>query len=416
MPQSPPIRHAASPPRRQFGAVRFAILLALTTCATPTFAEEAIEERIDAQREEIESTESERTAARESLDKLQERMGFLEEKAAELDRERGELESRQRELDRREAELREGLTERRAELDRRLQAAYPLTRGSVLQALLGDGDALQTDRNLHYLRALIRPVEEARQALERQRIELAGNREAIAQTDSELRQSGERLDKHYQDVGQNLAEQQQLLASLGETLDDQQQELKTLLSRKQRLDREVAAAQKAAREAARKAEEDRRRAEREQAEKQARQEQDPPTEEAAPSQVKDDGSIPIAGRIERRFGDTLPQGRLRNDGVIFHADGASAVRAVDSGRVAFAGTLKGWGQLVMLRHDGDYLSLYAHCRSLEVAKGDHVARGDRLCTSGIIDAGQEGLYVEVRRGNRPVDPGRWPAWRQAVDG
>ncbi len=387
------------------------MLAVLIATAPPLLAEEAIEERIEAQRDVIESTEKERTAARKSLTELQERMAFLEQKAGELGEERRELESRQQTLDRREAELREGLTERRAELENRLQAAYPLTRGSVLQALLGDGDALQTDRDLHYLRALIRPVQQAQRALEAQRAKLAENREAIAATDRELLEAGARLDRHYEDVGENLAEQQQLLASLGETLDEQQQKLKNLLERKQRLDREVAAAQKAA-----EAEAERRLVQREQAEKQAREEQRPPPNDVPRAEVRDDGSIPIAGQIERRFGETLPQGRLRNDGVIFHVAGASAVRAVEAGRVAFAGKLKGWGQLVMLRHAGDFLSLYAHCRSLDVAKGDRVARGERLCTSGIIDADQEGLYVEVRRGNRPIEPGRWPAWRKVVGG
>ncbi|WP_322521456.1 peptidoglycan DD-metalloendopeptidase family protein [Guyparkeria halophila] len=412
------------PPAGPFGrAARRFVLAVLMTLAPAVLAEAAIEERIEAQREVIESTEKERVAARESLAELQKRMAFLEEKARELDAERSELESRQRTLDQREAELREGLARRRAELERRLQAAYPLTRGSVLQALLGDGDALQTDRDLHYLRALIRPVQQAQQALEAQRTRLAENRAAIASTDRELREAGARLDGHHEAVGENLAEQQKLLASLGETLDEQQQELKNLLDRKRRLDREVAAAQKAA-EAAAKAEAERRRAERERAERAERakaeqpahQERPSPPRQAPPTQVRDDGSIPIAGQIKRRFGETLPQGRLRNEGVIFHVAGASAVRAVDAGRVAFAGTLKGWGQLVMLRHNGDFLSLYAHCRSLDVAKGDHVARGDRLCTSGIIDADQEGLYVEVRRGNRPIDPGRWPAWRKVVGG
>lgn len=417
LPQSPPNSHTVSPPPAgSFGRpARQAVLALLMTLAPPVLAEEAIQERIEAQREVIESTEKERVAARASLAELRKRMTFLEEKARELDAERSELESRQQTLDQREAELREGLAQRRAELERRLQAAYPLTRGSVLQALLGDGDALQTDRDLHYLRALIRPVQQAQQALEAQRTKLAENRAAIAATDRDLREAGARLDGHHEAVGENLAEQQQLLASLGETLDEQEQELKNLLDRKRRLDREVAAAQKAA-EAAAKAEAERRRAEREQAEQPARQERSSPPRQAPPTQVRDDGSIPIAGQIKRRFGETLPQGRLRNEGVIFHVVGASAVRAVDAGRVAFAGTLKGWGQLVMLRHNGDFLSLYAHCRSLDVAKGDRVARGDRLCTSGIIDADQEGLYVEVRRGNRPIDPGRWPAWRQVVGG
>lgn len=413
LPQSPPNRYRDFS-RHRLHRVTIGAIFVLFVAIGPTApAEEAIEERIDAQREEIDSTEKERAAARDELTELQDRMAFLEEKASELDAERRELEKRQRTLDQREIELRDGLERRREELAQRLRAAYPLTRGSVLKTLLGDGDALQADRDLHYLRALIRPVEQARRALEAQRAELANNREEISATDRELREAGDRLDRHYDEVGANLADQQRLLASLGETLDRQQEELKGLLDRKRRLDREVAEARKAEKERARE-EEDRRRAERERAEKTAEREERPAKDDR--QAAIGDGSIPIAGRIERRFGETLPQGRLRNDGVIFHADGASTVRAVEDGRVAFAGTLKGWGQLVMLRHDGDFLSLYAHCRSLHVTKSDRVSRGDRLCTSGVIDAGQEGLYVEVRRGNQPIDPGRWPAWRQVVGG
>lgn len=387
------------------------VALALATgAAPPTVAEPAIDQRIEAQRKQIESTEQERAAARAALANLQERMAFLKAKADEIDAERGKLQARRRALDQREAELRDGLAERRDALARRLQAAYPLTRGSVLQAVLGDGDILQTDRDLHYLRALIRPVQAAHRALERQRVELAENRREIARTTRKLRETGRRLDHHYDEVGRNLDEQQRLLASLGETLDRQQQELKDLLDRKRRLDREVAAAREAAEKAAQRATADQPRADREQGE---RPNDIAPVAET-PGRIRDDGRIPIAGRIEHAFGETLPPGRLRNDGVIFRVDEASAVRAIAAGQVAFAGTLKGWGQLVMLRHEGDYLSLYAHCRSLDVARGDRVERGDRLCTSGVIDAGQEGLYVEVRQGNRPIDPDRWPAWRRAV--
>ena len=327
-------------------------------------------------------------------------MSFLKEKTAELDAERSKLEERQRRLSQRETQLRDGLARRRAELERRLRAAYPLTRGSALQTLLGDGDALQAERDLHYLRALIQPVQEARQALEVQRTELTDNRAAVARTEQALEQAGNRLEAHYREVGENLAEQQRLLARLGETLDEQQQSLKSMLERKRRLDREVAAARAA----------------------KARQADSPsPDKRAAiseaPSQpsIATDG-IPVTGSVKRRFGESLPQGGLRNEGMVFHAAAGTPVRAVADGKVAYAGPLKGWGNLVMLRHRDDYLSLYAHCRSLAVSKGQSVARGQALCDSGVIDADREGLYVEVRRGNRPIDPARWTAWKQAVGG
>lgn len=366
------------------------MILSLVLASAPMMSSaEPIEKRIDSQREAIASTQAERDAAHEALAEQKKRLAFLEQKTKELDAERAELEARRKTLAERETRLREGMAERRAELDRRLRAAYPLTRGSALQALLGDGDALQADRDLHYLHALIRPVQEARRALEAQRAELAENRESIADTEQSLEQAGKRLDAHYQEVDKTLAKQQELLARLGRTLDEQQQALKSMLERKRRLDREVAAARRASTQ------------------------DTPPAKPATGKAVTTDG-IPVAGQIRRGFGESLPQGQLRTEGVEFRATAGSPVRAVADGEVVFAGTLKGWGKLVMLRHRGDYLSLYAHCRTLETAKGQRVARGQIVCDSGIIDANREGLYVEVRRGNRPIDPSRWSAWRKAI--
>ena len=396
LPQTPRAQripsHAASPGRRAAAAL---LWLALAV-GSPSVAAEPIEERIDAQRAAIAATEAEREAAREGLATQRKRLSFLREKTQELDAEREQLEARQQRLAERESQLREGLAQREAELERRLRAAYPLTRGSALQTLLGDGDALQAKRDLYYLRTLIEPVQEARLALEAQRSELADNHAAIARTENALEQSASRLDAHYQDVREALGEQEQLLARLGETLDEQQRALKSMLERKRRLDREVAAARAASKR------------------EQERNASQPAQASSAPA-VTTTG-IPVAGQIRRRFGESLPRGGLRNEGIEFHAAAGSAVRAVADGRVAYAGPLKGWGNLVMLRHRGDYLSLYAHCRSLNVSKGQQVARGQTLCDSGVIDANREGLYVEVRRGDRPIEPSRWSAWKTALGG
>ena len=376
----------------------YCVVLALLPTSLPA---ESIDQRIESQRDAIASTEDEREAAREALAEQRKRLKFLEEKAAELDAERARLEQRRRQLAAQEARLREGPVQRPAGVAPRLRAAYPLTRGSALQTLLGDGDALQAQRELHYLRGLIRLVQEARRALEAQRAELADHREAIAGNERALAQASERLDAHHHDVQRNLDEQQRLLARLGETLDGQQRSLKAMLEKKRRLDREVAAARAASERQARKTG----------AEPQTR-----PAGSATASPSIAAKGIPVTGPVQRRFGESLPQGGLRNEGVEFGTAAGTPVRAVADGEVAYAGPLKGWGNLVMLRHRGDYLSLYAHCRSLVVSKGESITRGQTLCHSGVIDANREGLYVEVRRGNRPIDPTRWAAWKRATGG
>ncbi|MBN2871621.1 MAG: peptidoglycan DD-metalloendopeptidase family protein [Halothiobacillaceae bacterium] len=367
-------------------------------------AAEPIEKRIDAQRQVIESTQAEREAARQALAEQKERLAFLEAKTKEIASEQQDLEAQQRRLSEREARLREELARRRAELEAHLRAAYPLTRGSALRTLLGEGDALQSERDLHYLRELIRPVREAQRALKDKQVEVRENRAALAATERQLATAGDRLDEHYRDLRDNLEEQSRLLATLGKTLDEQQQALKSMLERKRRLDREVAAAR--AEEARREA---RRAKQAEQAEQAA-----PPVRKATTEIVT--SGIPVVGSIQRRFGERQPQGKLRTEGVEFRAPAGTPVHAIAPGTVAYAGPLKGWGNLIMLRHADDYLSLYAHCRSLAVSKGQRVARGQTVCQSGVIDANREGLYVEVRRGNRPIDPTRWPAWGRAVDG
>ncbi|WP_372591356.1 murein hydrolase activator EnvC family protein [Guyparkeria sp.] len=371
----------------------------------PTSAAQ-IEQEIESQREEIETTRAERERARKELERHEEALADLDKHAQALDERRGELEQQREALDIREAELREGLAERQAELESRLRSAYPLTRGGALQALLAEGDSLQARRDLQYLKATIEPIQRARESLARQQAALEDNRQEIQANDEKLREAGEALESNYRQVAENLDRQETLLASLGEALDQQQADLRSLLERKERLDREVRAAQARKEAEARKEKEAQARAD------EARQKAGGDGEKTPiPS-----GGIPIAGSVMRGYGDSLPNGRLRHEGIAFRAERGQPVRAVDSGTVVYAASLKGWGKLVMLRHRDSYLSLYAHCQTLNVEKGARVDQGEQLCESGVMDAGQAGLYVEVRHNNRPVNPGRWPAWRKVAGG
>ncbi len=374
-----------------------------------------VEQKIETQREAIQATEAQHERARAELETHREAMEQLKRQARELAQERAALEERRESLDTQETQLRQGLSERQAELDHRLQAAYPLTRGGALKALLAEGDILQARRDFHYIKRLIEPIQQARLDLQKQQAALESNHQAISATARALDEAGHQLDQHQQQVAENLAQQQSVLARLGEALDQQQMTLQALLQKKKRLDREVAAARaeaKAQAEAEAKA-----RAKRAQREKRTKAATASNQVKSRPSATPpSSGAIPIDGIIERRYGESISNGQLRNEGVIFSAQDGQPVRAIDAGTVAFAGILKGWGKLVMLRHRDNYMSLYAHCRAVNVNKGDRVEAGTQVCESGTVDADRHGLYVEVRRGSRPIDPGRWPAWRKVAGG
>ncbi|PTW60048.1 LysM domain-containing protein [Breoghania corrubedonensis] len=127
-----------------------------------------------------------------------------------------------------------------------------------------------------------------------------------------------------------------------------------------------------------------------------------------PAQVADDGTNrfrwPVRGRIISSFGSK--PGGTRNDGINLAVPEGTAVRAVESGTVIYAGNeLKGYGNLVLIRHDDGWVSAYAHNSELDVRRGDTVRRGEVVAKAGSTGTvNQPQLHFELRRGNKPVDP------------
>ncbi len=113
---------------------------------------------------------------------------------------------------------------------------------------------------------------------------------------------------------------------------------------------------------------------------------------------------PVRGRIISRFGGRTKSGN--NDGINLAVPAGTSVKAVEDGVVAYAGgELKGYGELLLVRHDDDWVSAYAHNSELLVKRGDKVRRGQvvaRAGRTGSVDRPQ--LHFELRKGSRPVDP------------
>ncbi|QID18105.1 peptidoglycan DD-metalloendopeptidase family protein [Nitrogeniibacter mangrovi] len=81
------------------------------------------------------------------------------------------------------------------------------------------------------------------------------------------------------------------------------------------------------------------------------------------------------------------------------------VRASAGGRVVYAGAgLRGYGKLVIIKHDADFLSAYAHNRTLLVKEGQAVTKGQKIAELGSTDADRPKLHFEIRRRGKPVDP------------
>ncbi len=127
---------------------------------------------------------------------------------------------------------------------------------------------------------------------------------------------------------------------------------------------------------------------------------------AIPSATSSDDRFqwPLQGKVISRFG--AKNGGQQNDGINIAAKEGAKVYAADSGTVAYAGNeLKGFGNLLLIRHTDGWITAYAHNEKLLVKKGDKVSRGQPIAlvgATGNVDSPQ--LHFEIRRGSDPVDP------------
>ena len=113
---------------------------------------------------------------------------------------------------------------------------------------------------------------------------------------------------------------------------------------------------------------------------------------------------PAQGKVISKFGTTSDG--LRNDGINISAPAGAPVMAAADGTVAYAGNqLRGFGNLVLIRHANGLITAYAHNQSLLVQKGDKVKRGTVIARVGQTgNVAKPQLHFEVRKGEEPVDP------------
>ena len=109
---------------------------------------------------------------------------------------------------------------------------------------------------------------------------------------------------------------------------------------------------------------------------------------------------PASGRIIGQFSDSGA-----NKGIDIAAKVGDPVLAAGPGRVVYSGQgLRGYGRLIIIKHNNTYLSAYAHNSSLLVKEGQIVSRGQRIAEAGNSDSDVPKLHFEIRRQGKPIDP------------
>lgn len=390
--------------------------------------------RIQTVQKELDTREADRKEAADALKvsetAISQTSRRIVELAADLKKAQTELDGLQRQITRQQHTL--GV--RRDELSDQLRKQYS-SGLSPWSALLSGDDPQELGRNLAYLDYVSKARADTVAALKKDIDRLAQleaqadvRQKDVARLVSETTQQKEALEAQKKERATVLARiegQMQAQRAEATRLGEDEKRLAGLISD---LDGQLKAAQQAAAEAERRAQEARKLelARKEQAQRAAeadkrRQAAEQAAEQAAqagrPTQADPDTTSlaagkglpksvrwPIRGTVMARFGTDRPEGGIWR-GILVRADAGAAVQVVGAGTVVYSNWLRGFGNLLIVDHGQEYLSVYAYNQSLLKQVGDTVRAGETVAlagsTGGQVDSA---LYFEIRHRGVAVDP------------
>lgn len=271
------------------------------------------------------------------------------------------------------------LSEQRSALALQLGAAYQLGQAQTLKIILNHKDPTTLARHLtyyHYLsEARIELISDMRSTL----MQLNNNVYAINQHQQNLKNLLEEKQSQQTKELETQQQRQKLISALSVSMQNKQQQINSLLANQKALHQLVNKLQIH-------------------------------TENITQpfSSLRLKLKWPVKGRVVTHFGSLLDVGNQRLNGVVIKAEEGTPVRAIHSGKVIFSNWLRGFGMLVILNHDDNFMSLYARNHSISVKVGDTVNTGDVIATTGSSGGfNNAGLYFEIRQNGMPLNPSKW---------
>lgn len=332
--------------------------------------------------------ESARTEQRDEQSRLREVDLQIQQASRELralDEQRQERERSLQSLERSRQEYLANLGERMAQLAEQLRSAYRSGRQSRVKLVLNQDEPARLGRLLAYYdyvnRAQVARIGQLRESLSR----LDAIQRAI---DAELERIAELVEEQQvalERLGDQRTERENLLAELARRIGGDEARLQEL--EQNRLDLEALL------------------------ERLADVLADIPADLGSHLGVaRQKGALPmpVRGPVKHAFGQRRGGG-LHWQGWLIGAPAGSEVQAVAYGRVAFADWLRGYGLLMIIDHGQGFMTLYGHNESLLQEAGAWVEPGDTISVVGNNPGSDQGLYFELRRDGKAIDPAGWLA-------
>ncbi len=322
---------------------------------------------------------------------------------------KAELAEREHEL----SQLERQTAIRQAQLARLLRYQFRPQEADALAVLLAGGDPNAAARDRHLLALLSRAKADLIAGLRLDAVETRRLADSVQQRNDKLAEIAQREESEQATLRQRQQERQVVLANISNQIKAQRREIDTLKQNEQRLGKLIDSLAKRPPGPAK---------------------TKPPAQEArgrstepartpalAAEPIRPGGAfaklrgkliLPVKGAVTGRFGARRDDGQSVWKGMFIRATEGTDVRATAGGVVVFADWLRGYGNLIIIDHDDDFLSVYGNNQTLIADVGKKVGAGATVATvgTGLGGGGSQadsGLYFELRHQGRAFDPAKW---------
>lgn len=366
-----------------------------------------VREEIKQITEDIQNTTNERTKVEKLIELLEKRLEQNKDRLASLDKDRKSLEADIADLSQQEKNQEEALKATEERLGDVLRNQYRRQDINPTQAWLAGQSASKAARESYWYERISIAERDLAKAQAEQTAKLKETREGLETRQFRLEKTIAKQAQRERELKSQRAERTELVADLNSRLKDQELKKQRLERDEKRLSQLVEDLTRAIEEARRKQSQQPKRS----TDKRTPQPNLPPVPDTGDfAKLKGRLSLPTDGTVAGKFGQTRDpaSGGPSWKGIFIEAIEGQAVKAVGSGRVVFSEWLRGFGEIVIIDHGDQYLSVYGNNDKLLKSAGDNVQRGEKIAEVGNSSGNlSTGLYFELRHQGKPFDPLSW---------
>ncbi|MAL99165.1 MAG: peptidase M23 [Alteromonadaceae bacterium] len=344
---------------------------------------EQLEKRIQAVNRWLNSAEENRSDLARKVKSLEQDIGRINSRLHRLGEQQQQTQAQLATLDQEAETLRARLEKQRGSLKAQLLSAWKLGDAPGLKVLLNESDPQQLSRQMAYHDYISQDAVERLNKFQRTLSALRENRAAALVARNELSEARATAQAQRRDLEERQVERRETLAALDKEIRQKKSELERLQADRERLEELLKRVQEAV------------------------QNLELPDESTPFSALAGKLPRPAPGKVLAHYGEPMAGGKLRRNGTIIAVSAGAAIRAVHYGRVVFSDWLRGFGLLVILDHGDGYMSLYGQNDGLLKNVGDWVSAGEAIALGGNSGGNPPGLYFEIRKHGKPIDPGKW---------